>query len=330
MTNNTTDWRVASQAVEAANSIVIVTHVGPDGDAIGSLLGLTNALRERGKTVDCAVDGGVPGFLNFIPGAGSTHDTLKKGQWDLMISVDASDEERTGEVGQYARAHSPQIINLDHHATNTFFGDIFLVMPSAVSATEVIYHWLKHTEHTLTSDVAIPLLVGLVTDTLGFRTNSVTANTLQIATKLMAAGAPLPEIMARTLESKPYRMVELWKYALETVALHGQVVEAVVSQSALKSVGLDEVTDGGLVSLLSKVNEARVAVVFKELADGRVEISLRSKPGYDIAQVAFSVGGGGHKQASGATIDGPLEAARERILPLLHKVTSNGSIPEDG
>jgi phosphoesterase RecJ-like protein len=115
---------------------------------------------------------------------------------------------------------------------------------------------------------------------------------------------------------------------METVTLNAQVVEAVVSQAALKAAGLDEVTDGGLVGLLSKVNEARVAVVFKELENGRVEISLRSKPGYDVAQVAFSVGGGGHKQASGATIDGPIEAARERILPLLHKVAANGADPD--
>ena len=324
---NRTDWSAASQAVEAANAIIIVTHVSPDGDAIGSLLGLANVLRERGKSVDCAVDGGVPAFLNFLPRAGSTRDRLKKGNWDLLISVDASDEERTGEVGEYARAHSKQSINLDHHPTNTLFGDIFLVMPDAVSASEVIYHWLNHMNHDLSADVATPLLAGLATDTLGFRTSNVTPETMHIATQLMAAGASLPEIMARTLESKSYRTVELWKHALDTVALRGQVVEAVVSQAALKAAGLDEVTDGGLVGLLSKVNEARVAVVFKELENGRVEISLRCKPGYDVAQVAFSVGGGGHKQASGATIDGPIEAARERILPMLQKVANNGAAP---
>ena len=325
---NRPDWEAASQAVDAATSIIVVTHVSPDGDAIGSLLGLTNALNERGKSVDYAVDGGVPGYLNFLPGASQVQDKLKKGKWDLFISVDASDEERTGAAGEYARAHSQQTINLDHHPTNTYFGDIYLVMPNAVSATEVIYHWLQYLNHALTAEVATPLLAGLATDTLGFRTSNVTPETLHIATQLMAAGAPLPEIMARTLESKPYRTVELWKHALETVALHDQVVEAVVSQSALKAAGLDEVTDGGLVGLLSKVNEARVSVVFKELEDGRVEISLRSKPGYDVAEVAFSVGGGGHKQASGATIDGPIEAARERILPLLHQVAANGPAPE--
>jgi bifunctional oligoribonuclease and PAP phosphatase NrnA len=320
------DWAQATAAVDAAQKVLIVTHVSPDGDAIGSLLGLGNALRGRGKPVTCAVDDGVPGFVEFLPGAATVADELKSGSWDLMISVDSSDEERTGNAGAYGRAHSTQVINLDHHATNTFFGDIYLVMPEAVSATEVIYRWLIHMEQPLTLEIAAPLLAGLVTDTLGFRTSAVTADTLRIAMELMAAGASLPDITARTLDSKPYRMIELWKHALPSVALYGQVIAATISQDNLRQAGLDDVTDGGLVSFLNTVNEARVAVVFKELADGRVEISLRSKPGYDVAQVAFSVGGGGHRQAAGATIDGPLEAARQRILDLLQPVVASGVV----
>lgn len=322
---NRTDWDQAAAAIRTAQSILIVTHIGPDGDAIGSLLGLGNALRVSGRKVICAVDGGIPGFLDFLPGASTVVDQLKSGTWDVMVSVDASDEERTGEVGAYGRANSKRVINLDHHVTNTFFGDIYLVMPSAVSATEVIYHWLNFMQYTLTPEAAIPLLTGLVTDTLGFRIRSVTTQTLQIAIRLMEAGASLFDITTRTLDSKPYRVLELWKNALPSASLNGQVIEAVVSRADLQKAGLDEVTDGGLVSLLNTVNEARIAVVFKELEDGRIEISMRSKPGYDIAQVAFSVGGGGHQQASGATIDGPLEAARARILPLLRQVIAASS-----
>src|SRR5690606_489941 len=128
-------------------------------------------------------------------------DELKSGEWDLMISVDASDEERTGQVGVYGRGHSQKVINLDHHATNTMFGDIYLVMPTAVSATEVVFHWLNHIGHAITIEVAVPLLTGLVTDTLGFRTSNVTSDTLGIAMKLMAVGASLHEITARTLDS---------------------------------------------------------------------------------------------------------------------------------
>lgn len=321
-----TEWARATEVVSAAQKILIVTHISPDGDAVGSLLGLGNALLEKGYKVTCAVDGGVPGFLRFLPGAATVQEELQSGDWDVMISVDSSDEERTGQVGAYGRAHSRIVVNLDHHATNTFFGDVFLVMPQAVSATEVIYHWLTSMGAPLSDAVAIPLLTGLVTDTLGFRTTSVTASTLEIAMRLMAAGAPLAEITARTLDSKPYRVVELWKNTLPSAVLHDGIIEAIVSQADLQRAGLDEVTDGGLVGFLIRVNEARVAVVFKELADGRVEISMRSKPGYDVAQVAFSLGGGGHVQAAGATIDGPLEAARARVIGLLQQMVAAGAL----
>src|SRR5690606_10977391 len=250
------DWAQATAAVDAAQKVLIVTHVGPDGDAIGSLLGLGNALRERGKLVTCAVDDGVPSFVEFLPGAETVVNELNSGSWDLMISVDSSDEERTGNVGAYGRAHSTQVINLDHHATNTFFGDIYLVMPEAVSATEVIYRWLVHMQQPLTLEIAMPLLTGLVTDTLGFRTSAVNADTLRIAMELIAVGASLPDITARTLDSKPYRMIELWKHALPSVALHGQVIAAIISQDNLRQAGLDDVTHGGLVSFLNTVNEA--------------------------------------------------------------------------
>jgi bifunctional oligoribonuclease and PAP phosphatase NrnA len=316
------DWAGATAALKNAQSVLVVTHVSPDGDAIGSLLGLTLALRAQGHTVTCAVDEGVPGFLNFIPGAQTVFDKLTTGNWDLLISVDASDEPRTGAVGAFGRERSSQVINLDHHPTNTMFGDVFLVMPEAVSATEVVFRWLEHMGQTVTADMALALLTGLATDTLGFRTRNVTTDTLRIAKQLMEAGASLPEIMARTLDSKPYRVIELWKYALQSVNLESNVIEARVTQADLKSVGLEDVTDGGLVSLLNSANEARVAVVFKELADGHVEISLRSKPGYDVAEIALSIGGGGHTQAAGATIDGPLAAARDRLWPLLQDLAA--------
>lgn len=326
MTTQTTNWTEATQAVDTAERILIVTHIQPDGDAYGSLLGLANALRERGRQVDTAVDGGVVDFAKFLPGAESIKSKLKSGRWDLMISVDSSDEERTGKTGAYGRKHSSRVINLDHHATNTFFGDIFLVKPEAVSATEVIYEWLHHMRQPLTPAVAVPLLTGLVTDTLGFRTSNVLPSTLEIAVELMRAGASLTEITQRTLDSKSYSTIALWKNALATVELHGEVIEASITRDNLKAAGIIEMTDGGLVGLLNTVNEAMIAVVFKELEDGRVEISLRSKPGYDVAQVAFSIGGGGHKQASGATIPGPLDAARARVLPLLQQAAQSGQL----
>jgi len=325
-TSNITNWTEAEYAIEQAQSILVVTHLNPDGDAIGSLLGLVNALREHGKKVDAAVDEGVPDFLEFLHGSETVRDVLASGDWDVMVSVDSSDEARSGLVGVYGRAHSKTVINLDHHATNTLFGNIFLVKVDAVSATEVVFDWLSHMNLPISRNAALPLLTGLVTDTIGFRTSNVRPRTLQIAMQLMDTGASLTEVTARTLDTKSYNTIELWKHAMTSVSLKHGIIEATVTQNDLKNARISEMTDGGLVQLLITVNEAMVAVVYKELHDGNVEISLRSKAGYDVAQVAFNLGGGGHKQASGATIPGPLEAAKARVTLLLQKAVKEGAL----
>jgi bifunctional oligoribonuclease and PAP phosphatase NrnA len=324
MTSNLTQWSEATEAVNMAASILLVTHVSPDGDAISSLTGLATALRELGKTVDTAVDDGVPEFLQFLPGTDVVQPKLKHGKWDLMIAVDCGDEPRMGIVGTYGKKHSPTVVDLDHHPTNTLFGDILLVQPEAVSATEIVYNWLRFMGHPISQPVAMALLTGLVTDTLGFRTSNVTARTLGIAQALMEAGASLSEVTFRALSSIPYKKVDLWKHALQSVQLQNAIISAIVTKADRQAAKLDEATDGGLVSFLVTVNEAVIAVVFKELNDGRVELSLRSKPGFDVGSVALGLGGGGHRQAAGATIPGPLTAAQERVMPLLEAAAAQG------
>ena len=132
-------WQAAADAIAAAETILIVAHIAPDGDAVGALLGLAQPLRAMGKQVTAAIDGGVPAELAFIPAAETVRAELSAGEFDLMISVDASDVERSGAVGAYGFVHSRTVINLDHHPTNTGFGDIHLIQPQAVAAAEVVF-----------------------------------------------------------------------------------------------------------------------------------------------------------------------------------------------
>lgn len=321
-----TDWQAATDELNRAQSILVVSHVFPDGDAIGSLLGMGNILQEMGKTVALAIDGGVPESFAFLPGAETVLDDLSRGKWDLMISLDASDEERTGNVGAYGRQHCKTVINLDHHVTNTLFGDIKLVDSQAVAAAEVVFRWLQWMEIPINADAAIPLLTGLVTDTLGFRISSVTANTLAIAQDLMNAGASLSEITERALDIRSFSLVNLWKEALQTVTLKDGVIAAEITLDDYARSGTSSETDVGLAGFLIRVNEARISAVFREVEDGDITLSFRSKPGYDVGQVAFELGGGGHKQASGATIPGPMETAKDRVLPLLEEAARNGKL----
>ena len=321
-----TQWTEAAQAVGAAARIVIVTHVQPDGDAIGTTLGLANALRAAGKHVDIAVDGGAPSYLRFMPGADTFHASLESGEWDIFISADSSDSERTGVSGAYARAHSALEINLDHHITNTGFGDICLVVPEAVSAAEVAYDFLNVAGIAITTDSARALLTGMVTDTIGFRTSNVVPRTLDIARDLMQRGASLTEITALTLDTRSFNSLLVWREALSGLMLEDGVIWTTVPFNVFRQLRVDPATELNLSGFLIKVDEARISAVFKERHDGRVECSFRAKLGYAIGEIALSLGGGGHTLASGATIDGPLDAAVARVLLLLKEAVRQGHL----
>lgn len=310
-------WSEATQAVQEASNILVVTHIKPDGDAIGSMVGLAEALRAGGKMVMTAVDGGVSEYLQFIPGTALVLEKLEQGEWDVMISVDASDEERSGKAGAYGRAHSAQVINLDHHPTNTGFGHIQLINANAVSASEIVFDWLQFMQTPITQPIATALLTGLVTDTMGFRTSNVVPRTLEVAQQLMLHGASLMEVLNRTLVSKPLSHLLLWREALPSLTFEKGIASVSISIDALKKAELRDMTDGGLVSILAAAEEVMIAAAFKEQPDQKVEISFRSKPGYDVGSVALSLGGGGHTQASGVTVTGTLESVRQQVMPLL-------------
>ena len=318
-------WGAAVAAIDAARSILAVSHIAPDGDAIGSLLGLAVALRAAGKRVTAAIDGGVPAELRFIPHSETILPQAPAGEYDLMIAVDSSDIGRIGVAGAYGLAHSRRAINIDHHPTNTRYCDINLIVPEAVAAAEIVFDFLTYCACDISADIAHALLTGLVTDSQGFRISATTSRTLEIAQTLMRAGAPLSQIMANTLNRRAYEEVELWKRVLPTVQLEDGLITALITQAHIRDIGVEMVGDGGLVSHLVNVDRARVSVVFKELADDKVEVSFRSKPGYNVAELAFSLGGGGHNLASGCTLAGSLAQAQAQVLPLARRLIAEGS-----
>ena len=318
-------WQAAAEAIFGAESILLVSHIAPDGDAVGSLLGLANPLRGMGKAVTAAIDEGVPSDLRFLPGSDTVAPKIDAGEYDLTITLDSSDIERVGCAGAYGMAHSDLVINLDHHPTNTGFGDIHLINPEAVAAVEIVYDFLPYLGADIEPDTAHALLTGLITDTQGFRISATNSRTLEIAQDLMSKGAPLAQIMAQTLNRRPYKEVELWKLALPSVRLRNGLIYATIRQCDLRQVGVERAGDGGLVSYLVTVDQAKVSVVFKELPGEKIEIGFRAKPGYDVASLAFQLGGGGHTLASGCTLDGDLQQVQDVVLPLARQAIAEGS-----
>jgi len=318
------DWSKATRLVADAQTVLVLTHVGPDGDAIGTMTGLTHALRALGKDVRMAVDGGVPRKLAFLPGADEVHAALDEVAVDLVIAVDCGDESRMGAVGQAARRSGAPLINLDHHRTNTLFGDANLVDLDTVAAAEGVLDWLDYMDVTLNHTAAYCLLTGIVTDSLCFRTDNVTAGTLGKAQRLMGYGVSLSEIVQQTVNRSTYAALRLWSQVMPTVRLDEHVIWAVIRQEMFRQADYPGHDDAGLVSTLVQTDEAYIAAVFKEKPDGAVEIGFRSVPGFDTSEVAVALGGGGHPLASGATVEEPLAVLVPRVIEMLKKAIRNG------
>lgn len=319
------DWERAGQLLFSAQHVIVLTHIDPDGDAYGSMLGLAAALREMGKQVVTAVDGGLDPAFRFLPGADAVQNQLDSVRADLVIVTDCSDERRMGEVGKAARALGVPLINVDHHRTNTHFGDAILVDAETVAASEGVLDWLDMLGMRISPAAAQCLLTGIVTDTLCFRTSNVTERVLGKAQRLMQAGGNLGEIVGRTVNRTPAPVFMLWKAVMPKVRLEDHVIWAAISQADFRRAGIHDEDDGHFVSLLMQVDQAYIACVLTELEAG-VDISVRSVPGFDVAALALALGGGGHTQAAGAMLTGlTLAEAEAQVIPLLHDAVRAGS-----
>lgn len=320
------DWEAATQFVTQAHQILVIGHIRPDGDDIGSLAGLGLALREAGKQVTMAVDDGVPAFLKFIPGAPEILPTLANPSADVVIFVDSSDAERTGQCGQVAMALGKPIIVVDHHATNTFFGDAHLVRSGYVSATEAVLEWLDYMRFPISQTVATALLTGVITDTMAFRVGPVSAQTFDVTKRLMEHGADYKYVIEKTMNRRTSGTIPLEGQVLARTILEEGAIWTVVYRRDFEETGAPEDTHLDLSSNLIKDESAYVSAQFTETREGDVRVSFRSKPGFDVGTLAFQLGGGGHTQASGCTLrETPIQAAVEKIIPLLKAEAQRGS-----
>ena len=321
------DWDKANELVDDAQKIIIVTHVHPDGDAIGSMMGLTMALREQGKTVLSVIDGGMPRGFAFVPGSETIQDNLKGFVPDLVISTDASDRERMGKVGESALAHGTPFIQLDHHQTNLIFGDVNLVDARTVAAAEGVLDWLDQRGWPLSPDVAQCLLTGLVTDTLCFRTSNVTGIVLGKAQRLMEAGADLAAVVQRTVVRKSAKLMRLHGEVLSRIALEDGVIWATVTAEDFEAAGMDVGAYTGLSSYLIQAEEAMISVTFTEMGDGRIDVSMRAVPGFNVSGIALELGGGGHVQASGCGLTGmTIQEGVALLIPKLKAEAARGAL----
>ncbi|NLE76565.1 MAG: hypothetical protein GX605_07410 [Chloroflexi bacterium] len=302
-----------ADAIVGAKRILVLSHVSPDGDAVGSLLGLGAALRRLGKAYTLACADAPPPYGHLANGQRIVRVPDTQGV-DLVVALDSSDPSRLGGAYDAAALQDAPLANVDHHVTNVRYGAWNWVEPRAASTCQLVLELVERLGVPLDGAIARPLLHGLMTDTRSFRTSNTTVAELQAAVRLAAAGAALSEVAHYAFNRRPFASIRLWSLALRTLQREGRIAWVTVTQATQRRSGGSDVGNGGLVNLLVTAEEADAAVVFTELEDGRVEVSLRSVPGVDISGVALALGGGGHPQAAGCTVPGPLAAARRRVL----------------
>ncbi len=303
---------LVEELVGRSHRILVVTHVAPDGDAIGSLLGLGALLENQARDTTLACEDPVPAQYAWLPG--STQVARQSdGNYDLVVSLDCSDERRMGRIYDDRVRHVP-LLNIDHHITNTGFGTVNWVDPARVATAQMVLGLAEAAGWELTAAAATCLLTGLVTDTRSFRTANVDVTAMRAALRLVEAGAPLYEITWRSLEQRPLASVHLWGQAFERLRLQDGILWTAITRDMRQQLQVTESSDSGLANFLSGVREAKIAVVFTERDDGTIDVGMRSIPGYDVAQIAVRLGGGGHPQAAGCSLEDDMPRAIERVL----------------
>jgi phosphoesterase RecJ-like protein len=302
----------AKRHLLTARGIYVICHIMPDGDAVGSLLGLGRALTSLGKWCTLACADPIPFKFDFLPGVRDIVCTPPSSE-EVIVTVDCSDVERLGSLYDEALFGSRPVINIDHHVTNTRFGTVHLVQ-FLPSAAEIVYALLSSLQVPLDKDIATALLTGLVTDTRCFRTGNVTTKQLRTAVMLMKAGASLTQITELVFNREPVSTVCLWGQSLANAQLRGRIMWTEVSREMMLRCGASPNDGNGLVSFLASRMGVDVAIVFRETDDGRVEASMRAGAGWDISDAAFKLGGGGHPRAAGCTVAGQMDVVRDLVL----------------
>ncbi len=297
-----------------AKNIVIASHVRPDGDAIGALLGLGLALQNAGKQVQMILVDGCPASFRYLEGS----DQIKKaptGEHDTFITVDCADFKRTGKF--FENFGQPDI-NIDHHVTNENFGKLNLIEAEEVATSAILTNHLPEWGFQITQPVAAALLTGIITDTLGFRTSNMTPEALRQAAALMETGVDLPEIYMRSLVRRSFPSARYWGAGLSSLESKHGIVWGTLTVADRKKVGYGGNDDADLINLISAIDGNKVGMVFVEQNDQHVKISWRAlEPGINVSPIAKHFGGGGHAAAAGADIPGTLKD----IQPLVLKTT---------
>jgi phosphoesterase RecJ-like protein len=300
--------------VRTGRRFVLLAHLYPDGDVLGSQLALGLALRDAGRSVSFACRHAVSEPLDFLPGAGDVQQWKEgRGEYDVVVTLDTPDPNRVGGLLDGLRQPGARVLNIDHHGDNKRYGDVNWIETGAAATGEMVYELLAAAGFPLTPAIAVNLYTAIVTDTGSFRYSNTTSRTFRVAAHLVEAGAVPADVATRLYETRHLAGLHLLGRILQQVetSADGAVAWVVLDRSQTESPDLSEAED--FISYPRSLRTAKAAVLFREHA-GEVKVSLRAKGEVNVARIAARFGGGGHPNAAGAILPGDLAHAKAAVL----------------
>ena len=309
------------EAIRGSHTICVVGHVRPDGDCVGSQLGLTLALQAEGKNVHCWNQDPIPEKYRFLDRAGLIQPPRRGLKFDCVIAADCASFERLGQAGPFIARRKP-LINIDHHESNTRYGDLNWVSPRDPSTGELIYRLLKIARWPVTPRIADCLFTAVSTDTGSFQYPSTRPGTFHVGGELVTRGADLAKICGEVYESFPLSRARLLKHVYSRFKLthDNRIAYFWLKKADLARTGAESNDTEGLIDHIRAIEPVVVACVFEEIEPELTRISLRSKRGdVNVSDIAGQFGGGGHPAAAGARIPGHPVSVQRRVIGAIKK-----------
>lgn len=315
--NNT--FTQIGEAFENHQSFAVVSHVRPDGDAIGSTLALGHALEQRGKSVRYLNTDGCPESLAFLPGSEKIEVSGAAGEVDVEVAIvlDTAAHARVGQDSLKAIEGAKLLINIDHHLSNPGYGDLNFIDSGSPATGQIIYDLLMALDYPISEISRDSIYVAVSTDTGSFQYPGTTQRTYEMAADLVARGLNVGEINRLTYDNQPYRRVELMRALLNTLdrSEDGRVVWWDLGEQTKEKLSLIDDDSEGMIDFIRAVRGVVVAIFFEELGGGMIRVSMRSKDKrINASEICGLFGGGGHALAAGIRMEGPIEEARRKVL----------------
>ena len=302
------------EEINNANSIVILTHENPDGDAVGSSLALYHALKAYGKNVEIIIPEYSRTF-NFLPG---TNEIKKEGtyeNYDLAISLDcASMNMLNGYVKYFENAKTRVVI--DHHGTNSMYGDLNFVNPDSPACAQILVVVLNYFKMEITKEIGTCILAGIITDTGGFKYSGVTAETFEFVAWLLNKGVNVSSVYRKVLQVRTKENFELNRIASNRLEFleDGKIAFTYITRDDEESVNAETGDHEGIVDIGRDIEGVEVSIFIRETKTKGVKISLRSSEYVNVSDIALLFGGGGHPRAAGCNMQATIQQAKERIV----------------